>query len=589
MKKSSSTMMRLSKISIIIIIITTILLIIINGSNASRTCPRGCDCIETLLITNCSESSQLEYVPHTLNPALKKLYLPQNNIRRIDSAFDVYKNLIYLDLSSNLISTIVDDNFRYNNELQIILLKNNTLVTLRPKAFNGLNQLKILDLSYNRIEMINDTIFKNLNTLQILDLSYNLLKVLNENTFVGLRNLINLNISNNLITKFTTNLFSNTPVLIHLNASFNEFEHLDDNWFIALYDLTVLDLSSCHIASLSPNCFNGLNNLTILNLNNNSLMAIPSASFLPKNVIQVLNIGQNPFPFIHPKSFYHLKHLKRLYITNTSSLAKIHVDAFDGIENVEILELSNNQALKHIDANVFDNLYSLSSLILSNNSFENLQIDLITKYKKFDLYLDVRGNPFNCNCSLEWLNFHLIRMFNKTVSSNPDYFLNQNITFPIFNLATLLNENVSEIIMKQNALDVRCYSPFALKDKFIIKLHKDKFGCFLLESIIPIIIGAMFGMLIISGVIILLVIQCRNQLSGFVKNQLYYNENQRNSNNHFDLYPKPEFVFISTYNDFYKSPANINAAMEEFSVHYPLNQQQATAHHQQHQQPTTEL
>lgn len=254
------------------------------------------------------------------------------------------------------------------------------------------------------------------------------------------------------------------------------------------------------------------------------------------------------------------------------------MDAFDGVENLEMLELSNNQALKHIDTNVFNNLYSLSSLILSNNSFESLEIDLITKYKKFDLYLDVRGNPFNCNCSLEWLNFHLIRMFNKTISSNPDYFLNQNITFPIFNLATLLNENISEIIMKQNALDVRCHSPFSLKDKFIIKLHKDKFGCFLLESIIPIVIGGIFGLLIIGGVIILLVIQCRNQLSGFVKNQLY-TENQRS--NQLDLYPKPEFVFISTYNDFYKNPANINAAMEEFSVRYPLNQAA--------QQPTTEL
>lgn len=219
--------------------------------------------------------------------------------------------------------------------------------------------------------------------------------------------------------------------------------------------------------------------------------------------------------------------------------------------------------LKQIDKSVFDNLYSLSSLILSNNSFENLEIDLITRYKKYDLYLDARGNPFNCNCTMEWLNFHLIRMFNKTISSNPDYFLNNNITFPIYNLATLLNNNISEFIMKQNALDVRCMAPFALKDKLVIKLHKDKFGCFILESIIPIIIGGIIGVAIIGGVIILLVIQCRNQLSGFVKNQLY-TENQRNQ--HFDLYPKPEFVFISNYNDFYKNPT----MLEDLTARFPL-------------------
>lgn len=531
---------------------------------SSRTCPRGCDCIETLLITNCSEQSQLEYIPHTLNPALKKLYLARNNIRRIDSTFNVYEDLVYLDLSSNLITTIVDNNLKHNSKLETILLRNNTVVSLRPEAFIGLNMLKVLDLSHNRIAAINDSLFKNLHSLQVLDLSYNYLKMLNDNTFVGLKNLLFLNISNNLLMRFSTDLFVNLPKLVNLNASFNILEQLEDNWFRPLNELTVLDLSSCHLVSLSPFCFNGLDNLTILHLNNNSLLAVPSSSFLPKNTIQYLNIGQNPFPFLHPRSFYNLKHLRRLYISNAPSLSKIHVDTFLGLENLEILEVSNNPMLKNIDRNIFDNLYSISSLILHNNSFQSLEIDLITRYNKYDLYLDVRGNPFNCNCSLEWLNFHLIRMFNKTISSNPDYFINQNISFPIYNMETLLNNNASEIIMKQNALDVRCSTPFALKDKYIIKLHKDKFGCFILESIVPIIIGGIIGLIIVSGFIILLVLQCRNQLSGFVKEQF---DNPKSA---YDIYPKPEFVFMSNYTDFTKPMGPIPNFQEEFAIRRPL-------------------
>lgn len=226
--------------------------------------------------------------------------------------------------------------------------------------------------------------------------------------------------------------------------------------------------------------------------------------------------------------------------------------------------------LEHISSSIFDNLFSLSSLILSNNNFTTLEIDLINRYKKSDLYLDVRGNPFNCNCSLEWLNFHLIRMFNKTISREPEYFLSNNVTFNIFNIDTLLNNNYSDIIIEQNALDVRCANPFALEGKLIIKLHKDKFGCFVLESIIPIIIGGIIGILIVAGVIILSIIRCKYHLSGFVKNQ-FYSENEKNE---FDLYQKPEFVFVPNYNNMY----NRNALFEDFSVHYPLKQT-----------PTTEL
>lgn len=226
-----------------------------------------------------------------------------------------------------------------------------------------------------------------------------------------------------------------------------------------------------------------------------------------------------------------------------------------------LLEIADNENLCHIGRNVFDNLFSLSSLILSNNNFTTLEVDLITRFKKSaDLFLDVRGNPFNCNCSLEWLNFHFIRMFNKTISSNPEYF-GKNYSYIMFNMDGLLNNNYSDLIIRENAMKVKCSTPFALQNKLVIKLHKDKFGCFVIESIIPIIIGALFGIVIIIGVIVLSIIRCKYQLSGFVKNQLYAENNQ------MDLYHKPEFLFVPSgeYNTMYK-----DNKLEDLTARYPL-------------------
>lgn len=124
----------------------------------------------------------------------------------------------------------------------------------------------------------------------------------------------------------------------------------------------------------------------------------------------------------------------------------------------------------------------------------------------------------------------------------------------------LLNNNYSDLIIRENAMEVKCSTPFALQNKLVIRLHKDKFGCFVIESIIPIIIGAAFGIVIVIGVIILSIIRCKYQLSGFVKNQLY------TENNQMDLYHKPEFVFVPNgeYNTMYKDK------LEDLSARYPL-------------------
>lgn len=529
----------------------------------SRTCPRGCNCNDQQLVVKCDRNAQLDYVPHTLNPAVKELYLSNNNIRAIKSAFEVYTNLVLLDLSLNNLQNLGEKNFIANSKIETIILKLNNITDLYPNTFAGLQSLKTLDLSSNLIEILNGSIFQHAKSLKFLDLSSNNIKSIEKNAFNGLFNLTQLNISNNLINIISPESFRFIPNLINFNMSNNQLIQLFDDQFQSLNMLNTLDISNCQISNIGKFSFRGLNNLHNLFLDNNYLEDIPSHAFFDNNAITMLNIGNNRFQSIGGRAFSTLKKLRFLYISNNSLLNNIHYNTFFGLENLELLEMANNEMLSYIGRNVFDNLFSLSSLVLSNNNLEILEIDLITRYKKTDLYLDVRGNPLNCNCSLEWLSFHFIRMFNKTVSSNPEFFGKNFTTFNIFNMDALLNNNLSDMIIHENAMEVKCAAPFALENKLLIKLHKDKFGCFVIESFIPIIIGALFGLMIIAGVIALSIIRCKYRLSGFVKNQLY----AENGRNQIDLYHKPEFVFVPNvdYNTLYKEHK-----MDDLTVRYPL-------------------
>ncbi len=252
---------------------------------ASRTCPRGCICNDQQLIARCDKSAQLDYVPHTLNPSVKELYLSHNNIRGIKSAFDLYKNLILLDLASNNLQMLGEKNFIANSRMETILLMYNNISDIQPNTFSGLFALKKLDLSYNLIEALNGTTFQQLKALQFLDLSFNNIRALNKDAFTGLHNLVHLNISNNLIVKFTFDLFQHVPNLLSLNSSFNQLESLDDDQFNPLPKLTSLDLSNCYINKVDKFAFRGMNNLRHIFLDGNYLEVRSFIVFFSQKII----------------------------------------------------------------------------------------------------------------------------------------------------------------------------------------------------------------------------------------------------------------------------------------------------------------
>ncbi|XP_054167516.1 slit homolog 1 protein-like [Oppia nitens] len=517
-------------------------------------CPRGCHCDDSRLRTVCQSEAELQFVPHTLNPALKELILKNNHIRGVQSSLSVYRSLELLDISFNQLTDLGENNFLESNRIETMVLVTNSLTTLKNYTFNGLSSLKKLYLSDNKLEEINANVLKPLTLLQILDLSHNQIRYISSAAFNGLTNLIDLNLRSNQLNAIPSNSFKFVPNIKALDLGSNMLINITKSSFASLANLSELRLDACFINYIDIHAFNRLNNLTILRLNNNNLEEIPTNSFEDLIALEELKIGENHFVNIKSKVFSNLIHLRTLEITKSHSLSFVELGAFYGLTHLERLELSHNKLLTNIDNNVFSDTPNLQYLNLRANGFVTLQLGFVNTFDR-KIFLDVRDNPLHCNCSLEWLYNYLMQSntssVKQVINGSNDY-----ISYPFFDLLGTI-------------VGVQCESPPSLQSKLITDLHRDDFGCFELDTKIPIIIAILIGILVFSGVIIIFVIRCKYGLSGLVKNQWFAADNNTISggSHRNDLnYRKPEFVFIPNID------INIdenNSALEE-TIRYPL-------------------
>ncbi|RWS26382.1 Leucine-rich repeat neuronal protein 2-like protein [Leptotrombidium deliense] len=376
------------------------LLVLFRGF-AFAMCPMRCTCHEKKLIVNCKKAV-LDVVPITLNPELRELYLTHNQIKSIKASFTFYTKLEFLDVSNNQLAELGKKNFAVQHNLRVLFVNQNKINEVNNQTFVGLSSLQLLNLNENAVQSLPNNVFDSLSKLQKLDLSRNRISHISADAFAGLSALKTLILRENSLTVIPSAQFRHLTALVKLDLGHNVFNSIGESAFATLPTLEDLSLDKCQISSLHASSFLNVNQMRRLRLDENNLSEIPSDSLQQLKNLEELIIGRNKIASIEAFAFGGSPKLKVLDIRHDHQLSYIDKDAFLGIPHLlkVILEFCPN--VRHLHENTFDvQKRSLKYLSLRGNHIENVAHNLLN-WQQLQ-YIDVRGNPLTCNCSLLWL------------------------------------------------------------------------------------------------------------------------------------------------------------------------------------------
>lgn len=353
---------------------------------------------------------ELENLKH-----LKKLDLSNNQLDNIHS--DIFKHLNDLEdlnYSHNLLWGFDISILNTDSSLSKFNLSHNQINNLKRSSENITTKLKILDVSHNNFNNLN--FFDDFLELEYLDLSFNNLISLPAKSLLRLQHLKILYINNNHLLDLN---FENLPLsLLELYAKNNFINSL------------LLQKSSVRILNIQNNCIpNIYKNLTLLkelkdlNINGNSLSEFPDIflkdletldlsfnnfTMIPETVsiknfpnLRILKVNGNPLENVKIRSELRLE---KFEVNFAKMIKKISKDTFlmlkERKNNCINITVSSNTNLSTIEENVFQHM-NICSLDLSNNCFAHLSSKVFDVNAKY--LINLQGNPFICNCSLQWM------------------------------------------------------------------------------------------------------------------------------------------------------------------------------------------
>ncbi|KZC04840.1 Carboxypeptidase N subunit 2 [Dufourea novaeangliae] len=341
---------------------------------------------------------------------LEDLSLSRNNLTSFDDLLlKVLPTLLTLDLSHNRISTIEHTIDRTLMKINSLNLAHNSIINISENFFESLSNLQYLDLSFNKIYSLENVNLIHLNSLKILYINNNFLTSIYMQILP--KSLTELHAGYNLITE----VYYEQSQMEVLSLEFNQISEIKSN-LSKLENLQHLNITGNKISNFTNVV---LQNLRILDISYNKLFYIPETVSV-KNfpVLIQLNISQNP---IQNLTFPADLKFHSFVASNMSMLSTIAKDTFAKLvppSNVCInLTLSNNEKLSSIHEDALDRL-NLCSLDLSNNQLSYIAQKLVLRNTSFTMYkVNLQGNPFKCNCSLQWM---LDTMVPKLYSTYPN-------------------------------------------------------------------------------------------------------------------------------------------------------------------------
>ncbi|XP_053687687.1 leucine-rich repeat neuronal protein 3-like [Sabethes cyaneus] len=316
----------------------------------------------------------------------------------------------------------------------IMLLSRNGLSSV--PAFPQLD-VKILDLSHNNISTIAKKAFITLTNLEVLDLSYNMLTskslipeifegVYNPDEYLPLEKLRVLRLGNNQLHSLDQDLFEHMPNLEELSLESNVFKVIDrltETAIASVKTLRSLDLSYMELVDIPEYIFNAPQGLEYLNLTGNLLTTIPEALNYALH-LKWLSLDENPIDNIQGDhvfpSLVTLEYLSLSYITPLKVIGR---GAFSKLENLKEIHICNNPEFSFFHAEAFvrsdpddparKTWPRVKKLYLHNNNLTTLDSQTLARWDDMDV-VDIRVNPWDCDCHNQWLVETLLPLIEKT-------------------------------------------------------------------------------------------------------------------------------------------------------------------------------
>lgn len=426
----------------------------------------SCSFLENIQLNylNLTDSDNLVEQICSFQPNLTFLQLRGNNFTGLKE--DVFKNctsLTHLDLSMNNFQEVSKLTFKHLHFLQVLSLAYNKLFIVSDDIVQ-MPSLQMLDLSYNNIEDIFMNQSVSASKLTHLSLICNqLTKLFSSSQFQALGRLAELQIGNNFLLEISAPFspalvmlkslelrknkltaikkytFVNLSALQTLNLVANQIESIEAGAFDGLSNLETLLIGSNNIASplLEKGIFNGLTSLKELQMFSNyisytSTEKLKRPPFLQLKSLQIFTLnsqGHTGLLHLPPNFFEGLISVKKIHAGNLA-ITTLDPTTFTYTPKLKELDLSNN-LLNTIDPMVFQPVANLSQLHISKTGLQSLdfllhvnfsemfllravgnQLQVITnqhiKALPFLNFLDIRQNPFTCDCNnKDFLNWSL--------------------------------------------------------------------------------------------------------------------------------------------------------------------------------------
>jgi Leucine-rich repeat (LRR) protein len=231
--------------------------------------------------------------------------LSRNVIRELPAgSFQMFKNLLYLDLSGNSLAIINSDMFAgLENSLMELRIGQNKITNIGNAPLR-LSRLRKLDMSHNNIVDIPRDVFDGVNQLVYLNLSHNNhLAPIPVSIVHSLNKLQTVDFSNTGMKSIFPEMFAKSPNLKTIVLRNNKIQELLEGTFSNMRNLTFVDLSFNIISKIQPATFINAMNIKQLNLRGNQLTAFMGENFNTGTSLEELDISDNQITYLSATSF----------------------------------------------------------------------------------------------------------------------------------------------------------------------------------------------------------------------------------------------------------------------------------------------